>query len=139
VHFPDAEPLVLGCDPPLGQAEVLARYPSALAAEPQPTPLQEELPPEVAKMFAKCVKVGLYDEGERAVLRAMHTADAEGASVLVTEMYERIGRCWRCSHAARPGLSDAPYCSARDDLPIAYGLLHWPPVDLGATCDRFCE
>lgn len=45
-------------------------------------------------------------------------------------------RCRQCTGFRRPGLSGG-YCIARPDLPIAYGLLHHLPDDLGAACDRF--
>lgn len=47
--------------------------------------------------------------------------------------------CRTCSHLRRPGLSEG-YCSARDDLPLAYGPGH-PlrrcPDDRGACCPVF--
>ena len=139
LHFADAEVLVLGCDPPLGLADVLTKYPTALAAEPLPGPLPDDLPPAIATMFAKCVAVGLYDEAEGAVLRAMHAADPDGTRVLVAEMHARIGRCYGCQHFSQPGLSDG-YCGGREDLPHAYGPGHplrGLPVDGGATCTAF--
>lgn len=46
------------------------------------------------------------------------------------------GNCQRCTHLRRPGASYG-YCSARDDLPPAYGDTH-PlricPVDGGLSC-----
>ncbi len=46
------------------------------------------------------------------------------------------GNCQRCIHLRRPGASFG-YCSAREDLPPAYGSTH-PlrvcPADGGATC-----
>jgi hypothetical protein len=138
LHFAEEEVVVLGCDPPLAAADVLARHPTALAAEPLSAPAPEELPPEVATMFAECVAAGLYGEEEAPVLRSMHASDPGGARAMVETMHARIGRCYGCRHFARPGLSDG-YCGARTDLPHAYGLLHVLPPGKGATCDQFTE
>ena len=47
--------------------------------------------------------------------------------------------CQQCSHLRRPGAAYG-YCSARDDLPPAYGASH-PlricPADGGKTCGSF--
>lgn len=138
LHFADAEVLVLGCDPPLGLSDVLTKYPTALAAEPLPGPLPDELPPAIATMFEKCVEAGLYDETDRPLLRAMHAADAAGTRTLVESIHARIGRCGNCKHFARPGLSEG-YCTHRADLPRAYGFMRVLPANGGATCEHFEE
>jgi len=120
LHFDAGEPVVVAADLPIEHAAVLAQYPSALAAEPVSAPMPQELPPAIATMFAACVEVGLYDEGDRQVLRAMHAADGAGTRELVEAMHARIGRCCGCKHFARPGLL-AGYCAGRNDLEPAYG------------------
>jgi hypothetical protein len=136
LHFDGAEPGVIAAAPPVGHAAVLAMYPEAIAAEPMSAPLPAELPPAMATMFARCVEGGLYMEEERPVLRAMYAADPFGTRAMVATMHARIGRCHRCRHIARPGLSDG-YCTQRTDLPIAYGLLRVLPSDGGAGCSSF--
>jgi hypothetical protein len=50
--------------------------------------------------------------------------------------------CRDCQHRMTPGLSDPGYCSARPELPLAFGT-HHPlrklPQDLGAECDKWEE
>jgi hypothetical protein len=139
LHFAEAEITVVVCDPPVALAEVLVKYPTALAAEPMPAPVPEELPRAVAVMVADCIAVGLYGEDEVPVIRAMHAAGAAATRSMIETMHARIGRCYGCQHFARPGLSDG-YCAGREDLPHAYGPGHplrGLPVDGGATCTAF--
>ncbi|MCA3180055.1 MAG: hypothetical protein O9345_16550 [Burkholderiaceae bacterium] len=138
LHLPDADPLAVAFDPPATHDEVLARYSGALAAEPVPETLKVELPAAIEKLFVQCVESGLYDEADRAVLQAMHAINPVDARTVIDEMYSRIGRCHRCVHFARPGLSDG-YCTRRDDLPAAYGLMRHLPPDGGALCAIFKE
>jgi hypothetical protein len=132
---------VVVCDPPVALAEVLVKYPTALAAEPMPAPVPEELPRAVAVMVADCIAVGLYGEDEVPVIRAMHAAGAAATRSMIETMHARIGRCCQCRHFARPGLSDG-YCGGRSDLEPAYGRGHplrLLPADGGANCTVWVE
>ena len=136
LHFAEGDPIEMTADPPLGHAEVLVQYPTALAAEPLSAPMPREPSPALAAMFTQCVEVGLYAEEERPVLRSMYAADPGSTQMLVAEMHARIGRCCGCQHFARPGLSDG-YCTGRGDQAHAYGFVRHLPPDRGARCDDF--
>jgi hypothetical protein len=141
LHFAEAEVGVLVCDPPIALADVLEKYPTALAAEPLPAPVPEELPRAVAVMVAECVAVELYGDDEVPLIRAMHAADPQGTRALVRAMHSRIGGCYRCKHFSRPGLSSG-YCGGRDDLEPVYGPRHplrEVPADEGANCSEWVE
>lgn len=118
LHFPDLDPVAVAFAPERDQAEVLAAYPDALA------------------LFDACAKAGLYGDDDRAALPAMFALDPEGTRGLIEAMHDRIASCRRCRHFRRPGLSDG-YCTGRDDLPHAYGLLHKLPDDEGMRCEAF--
>jgi hypothetical protein len=138
LHLHDAEPKVLVFAPPATHSQVLKQHPGALAAEPLAAPVPDELPSGIATLLAKCIEAGLYDEADRPVLCAMHAVEAVCAWELVAAMYSRIGRCYRCRHCKRPGLSDG-YCTVRTDLPHAYGFMHVLPPCRGAQCGKFKE
>lgn len=138
LHFEAGEPVVVAADPPMEHAVVLEKYPRAIAAEPLSAPMPVELPVAMETMFVECVEAGLYDDADRGVLRAMHAADAASTRELVEAMHARIGRCYGCTHFARPGLSDG-YCGVRADLPHVYGVMHALPSDKGALCDQVKE
>jgi len=135
LHFPDLDPMAVAFAPERDQAEVLAAYPDALAAEPMPEETAT-VPADALALFDACAKAGLYDDDDRAALPAMFALDPEGVRRLIEAMHERIASCRRCRHFRRPGLSDG-YCTGRDDLPRAYGLLHELPDDEGMRCDAF--
>jgi hypothetical protein len=138
LHFADTETLTVTLDPPEAHAQVLARYPDAVAAEPLPTPPPEELQSADAAMVAECVTDGLYADDEVSLIRAMQAADPMATCTLIETMHARIGRCYQCRHFSRPGLSDG-YCGGRLDLPHAYGFMHFLPAGKGATCNDFKE
>lgn len=134
LHFPDLDPVAVAFAPERDQAEVLAAYPDALAAEPVPEETAT-VPADALALFDACAKAGLYDD-DRAALPAMFGLDPEGVRRLIEAMHERIASCRRCRHFRRPGLSDG-YCTGRDDLPHAHGLLHELPDDEGMRCNAF--
>ncbi len=138
LHFADAEPVAVTLDPAATHAQVLERYPSAVAAEPVGKPVPLALSPALATMFADCVNAGLYHDDDGPVLGAMHAGDPAGTHAVVEAMHSRIGRCHRCAHLARPGLSDG-YCARRGDRPHVYGFMHSLPANSGATCNSFEE
>ncbi len=138
LHFPDLDPVAVAFAPAVDHARALASYPAALAAEPMPDPSAVPVPADLVALFDACAKAGLYDDADRAALPAMLALDAEGTRGLIEAMHSRIGRCRRCRHFRRPGLSDG-YCTGRDDLPHAYGFMHRLPDDAGARCGAFDE
>ena len=124
--------------PAVDHAGALASYPAAIAAEPMPEPPAVPMPADLAVLFDACARTGQYDEADRAALPAMLALDAGATRELIEAMRSRIGRCRRCRHFRRPGLSDG-YCTGRDDLPHAYGFMHRLPDDGGARCGAFDE
>ena len=138
LHFADAEPVTVTLDPPVTHAQVLALYPGAVAAVPAAEPRPQGMPPALAAMLAACVEAGMFDDGDGPIVGAMYTTDPAGAQAVVEAMHSRIGRCHRCAHLVRPGLSDG-YCTRRTDRPHVYGFMHAIPADGGATCDSFEE
>ncbi len=141
LHFAEGESIEMTAYPPLGHAQVLVKYPTALAAEPLSAPMPREMPHALTATFMRCVETGLYAAEELPVLRAMYAADAPGTRALVEAMHARIGRCNGCRHFARPELSDG-YCGGRADLVPAYRPRH-PlqalPADGGANCAVWVE
>lgn len=138
LHFPDLDPLAVAFAPAVDHAGALAAYPAAIAAEPMTEPQAVPVPADLAALFDACERIGLYDDQDRAALPAMLAADPEGTRRLIEAMHARIGRCRRCLHYRRPGLS-AGYCTRRSNLAPAYGLLRELPEDGGARCDDFDE
>jgi hypothetical protein len=124
--------------PAVTHADALARYPGAFAAEPVPEVSTDALPDDVAGRIDECVAADLYDDEDRELLARMHAADSDATRTLMDALHARIGRCYRCRHFARPGLSNG-YCAGRSDLPHAYGFMHFLPANSGATCDDFKE
>lgn len=108
----------------------------ALHAESEPP--ASPLPADLAVMFVACSRAGLYRDEDRAALPAMHALDPEGTRGLIEAMHERLGCCRRCLHFRQPGLSTG-YCTGRDDLALAYGLLRALPPDEGACCPDFAR
>lgn len=45
--------------------------------------------------------------------------------------------CSSCYWRRTPGLNRVGYCTGREDLPLAYGLLHYLPADLGENCGTY--
>lgn len=45
--------------------------------------------------------------------------------------------CGSCTLRRTPGAAWPGYCVGREDLPLAYGLLHELPADLGEQCHRY--
>lgn len=138
LHFVRGRPLSVTFSPAATLVDVLTRYPGAVAAEAANDPVAQEVPTVVAEAFDACVAAGLYSDDERPILAAMFASDPTGATALVDATRERIGRCLRCRHFTRPGLSDG-YCTARDDLSRVYGFLRSLPADRGATCSMYRE
>jgi hypothetical protein len=138
LHFVDREPAAVTFAPAVTHADALARYPGAVAAQPMPEPSPGALPADVAGRIDECIAADLYRDEDRELLAVMHAADADATRALIDALHGRIGRCYSCSHFARPGLSDG-YCSGRVDLPHAYGFMHFLPAGKGATCDDFKE
>lgn len=139
LHFPDLEPVAVAFAPVVDHAGALAAYPAAIAAEPMPDPPAASIPPDLSAMFDACVRAGLYDDEDRVALPAMFAADAGGTRVLIEATHSRIGRCRRCLHFRRPGLSDPGYCTGRDDLRHVYGYLYELADHGGARCDMFAD
>lgn len=124
--------------PAVDHAGALSAYPAAIAAEPMAEPPAVAVPADLVALFDACERIGLYGDEDRAALPAMLALDSEGTRELIQAMRSRIGRCRRCLHFRRPGLS-AGYCTRRDDLAPAYGLLRELPDDGGARCGAFDE
>lgn len=105
-------------------AEILAAYPRAVAAEP--------LPERTATRAATVI--------ERDELLALVAAQKVAGAVAGCNPKKAPVGCSTCRHRKRPGRADPGYCSAREDLPGAYGL-HHPlrrlPDDQGATCASY--
>lgn len=116
--------------------EVLAAYPDTRHAVPAAALSQVPVPPDIAATLERCAQVGLYGDDDRRAVRAMVALDVDATRGLIADMASRIGRCRRCAHFARPGMSDG-YCAGRDDLPEVYGQMHSLPADMGAGCDHF--
>ena len=138
LHFPDLDPVAVAFAPAVDHTGALAAYPAAIAAEPMAEPQAVPVPADLATLFNACERIGLYGDEDRAALPAMLAADPEATRGLIEAMHLRIGRCRRCRHFRRPGLS-AGYCTRRGDLAPAYGLLRELPEDGGARCDDFDE
>lgn len=138
VHFVDRDSVEVVVAPAMTHEEVLTLHSGALAAEPVPNPDAAAIPSDVTATFEQCVKAGVCGDDERAALPGMFAIDAEATRALVAQMHDRIGRCRRCEHFRRPGLSDG-YCTDRDDLAIVYGLLRVLPEDKGADCLDFAR
>ena len=138
LHFADAEPLYVTLDPATTQCDLLARYPSALAAQPMPDPTPAPLPMDVARQIDDCIAADLYVSEDRELLTALNATDADATRALIDVMHRRIGRCFRCTHFSRPALSDG-YCTSRADLPVAYGFMRFLPPGRGARCDIYKE
>ncbi len=136
LHFPNLDPVAVVFAPAVDHAGALASYPAAIAAEPIPEPPAVPVPADLAALFDACAKAGLYDDADRTALPAMLALDADGTRGLIEAMHARIGRCRRCKHFRRPGLSDG-HCTGRDDLPHVYGFMHALPDDGGARCGAF--
>lgn len=134
LHFADA--LEVTFAPAVDQAEALARYPDALAAEPIAEPQAVPIPGDLLALFDACANAELYDEADRAALPAMFALDPEGTRRLIGAMHAEIRSCNRCRHFRRPGLSDG-YCTGRVDLPSVYGFMHALPNDKGLRCNAF--
>jgi hypothetical protein len=135
LHFADAEALEVTFAPERDQAEVLAWYSDAIAAEPLPE-TTAMVPAELLALFDACARAGLCDDADRAALPAMFALDPEGTRKLIEAMHDRIASCRRCAHFRRPGRSDG-YCSGRDNLPIVYAFLRALPDDEGMRCEVF--
>lgn len=48
-----------------------------------------------------------------------------------------LSSCGQCAMHRAPGAARPGYCIGRDDLPLAYGLLHVLPGDLGDGCPEY--
>lgn len=48
-----------------------------------------------------------------------------------------LSRCGQCAKRRTPGSARPGYCIGRDDLPLAYGLLHALPGNLGDDCPDY--
>lgn len=138
LHFTSRDPITVAFSPAVDHAGALAAYPTANAAEPATVPPAARVPAETEALFDACERVGLYGTEDRAALPALIAIDPEGTRGLIEAMHSRIGRCRRCQHFRRPGLS-AGYCIRRDDLLPAYGLLRQLPDDGGALCREFVD
>jgi hypothetical protein len=136
LHFPDLDPVTVAFAPAVDHAGVLSAYPAAIAAEPMTEPPAVPLSADLVALFDACERIGLYGDEDRAALPSMLALDPEGTRRLIEAMNARIGRCRRCLHFGRPGLSGG-YCTGRDDLAPAYGLLRELPDEGGARCDDY--
>lgn len=45
--------------------------------------------------------------------------------------------CGTCYWRRTPGAARLGYCTGRDDLPLAYGLMHELPDDKGESCEHY--
>lgn len=136
LRFADRCDMQVTFSPPVDHCGVLAAYPEAIATEPVGDPSAVPVPADLAAMLDACLEVGLYSDDDRAALPAMLALDTEGTRGLIEAMHARIGRCRRCLHFHRPGLSDG-YCARRDDLGRVYGRMHRLPADGGVDCGQF--
>lgn len=136
LHFSDPGPMVVAFSPAVDRAGVLAAYPAAMAFEPLTEPPAVSVPADLATLFDACELVGLCDDHDRAALPAMFALDPDGTRGLIEVMHSRIGRCRRCRHFRRPGLSDG-YCVRRADLRHVYGAMRALPSDAGTHCRMF--
>jgi len=48
-----------------------------------------------------------------------------------------LSSCGQCAMRRAPGAARPGYCIGRDDLQLAYGLLHVLPCDLGDGCPEY--
>ena len=48
-----------------------------------------------------------------------------------------LSSCGQCAMRRAPGATWPGYCVGREDLPLAYGLLHVLPGDLGGGCPEY--
>ena len=67
---------------------------------------------------------------------------ATGLTPAANDHDRRMAALWRhpcgsCTLRRTPGTARPGYCIGRDDLPLAYGLLHVLPADLGNSCDQY--
>lgn len=138
IHFADRDPLEVTFAPAVTHAEALASYRCGVAAEPIPESPGVMIPPDLTEAFDQCAAADRYGDRDRTSLSATFAVDPVATRALATEMRGRTGQCRRCEHFSRPGLSDG-YCTGRDDLPLAYGLLRVLPADAGAWCPRFAR
>jgi len=138
LYFTDHDSVEVTFAPPASHAEALVHSPGAIAAEPLPEVAHGPVPAGLMALFDACVQASLYGYEDRVALLAMLALDPEGTRGLIEAMHSRTGRCRRCRHFRRPGLSDG-YCTGRDDLPHVYGFMHEPPGDGGARCNTFDE
>jgi len=136
LHFPDLDPVAVAFAPAVDHAGALAAYPAAIAAEPMAEPPAVPVPADLAALFDACERIGLYGDEDRAALPTMFALDPDGTRGLIEAMHSRIGRCRRCRHFRRPGLSDG-YCVRRSDLRRAYGAMRALPSDAGTHCRLF--
>ena len=136
LHFTNLDPLAVVFSPAVDHAGALAAYPQAIAAVPMQAPSAALIPSDLTAMFNACAQLGLYDESDRSALPTMFAGDAKGTRELIEAMHARIGRCRRCRHFGRPGLSDG-YCTDRNDLPVVYGVMRGRPADGGTLCRFF--
>lgn len=136
LHFLDLDPVAVAFAPAVDHAGALSACPAAIAAEPMTEPPAVAVPADLVALFDACERIGLYDDEDRAALPTMLALDPEGTRGLLEAMYARIGRCRRCLHFRRPGLSDG-YCTGRRDLAHVFGLMHELPGAGGARCDAF--
>ncbi len=139
LHLPGADPVAVAFAPAVDHAGVLSAYPEAFAAEPMRDPPSVPVPADLAAMLDACIGIGLYADDDRAALPAMLALDPDGARGLIEAMHARIGRCRRCRHFARPGLSDPGYCCGNSLMPVVYGNLRALPADRGAGCPEYVE
>ena len=135
-HFADQNMMAVTFAPAVGHAGALAAYPAAVAAEPIAEPKAVPVPADLAALFDACERIGLYGDEDRAALPTMFALDPDGTRGLIEAMHSRIGRCRRCRHFRRPGLSDG-YCVRRSDLRRAYGAMRALPSDAGTHCRLF--
>jgi hypothetical protein len=150
VHFENREPLEVYFNPDASFDKVMANYPDALAAEPLPertrrTPTEDE----AAELRALVASVGAaysFTPGEQAEALALALNDVDAALMSYRAMAAEKGitpvvptSCTTCKHQRRPG-GVAHYCSARPDLPPAYGdghPLRLLPDDGGVGCGEW--
>lgn len=154
VHFADRDPVEVYCNPDADLANIMQTYPDALAAEPilgRSRRMRTELETvELTRLVRLCGERYDFTEAEHAEALAIALADPSDAltcfgrmaakpDIAATVAASSTTGCTNCTHSRKPGRVTR-YCSARPDLPPAYGErhpLHCLPADGGTVCEQW--
>jgi hypothetical protein len=135
VHFVDHESLEVILTNPATHATILARYPTAVAAEPFWRPYRVATADEASELRKLISTVLPGDlEGQREALDVA-LADVEAALVCFRALAATAKpstSCSTCRNRRHPGTAEG--CVERHDLEPLFGLLRRLPADRGAAC-----